>query len=174
MREFRMLGSVRWATREGGPYRNRGLLPLRVACPRTAHRRASRAMGCADARASPRHTIEGAGVVGRRSPARPQGVRPLADCPDHQQPAHGSPMSGDGDARSSKSGRGNLPPAAHLKGGAGKRSSPSVGAGGLWNHREPIVPRPSRTIATPPAPFPTRSHDSDQRVCTIGAWRSNH
>jgi len=63
VREFRTPGSVRGAARKGGPYRNWGLLPLRVVLPRDAHQRTSRSMGDAEVQTAARSTNQGMGLA---------------------------------------------------------------------------------------------------------------
>ena len=71
MREFRTLGSVRGAARKGGPYRNRGLLPLRVVLPGNAHQRASHSMGHAEVQAMLGHPNHAWRWLDRRTARQP-------------------------------------------------------------------------------------------------------
>ena len=97
----------------------RGLLPLRVVLPRTAHQRAPRSVGHAEVQTTARQAVTGMGMAGSGSPAQPPTLRPLAACPTHPGPACGSRMTGDCHVRFCESGRGRLPPATHPIGAAG-------------------------------------------------------
>jgi hypothetical protein len=91
VREFRTLGSVRGAARRGGPYRNRGLLPLRVVLPRTAHRPAPGPVGHAEVQTTAEEAAKGVGLGDRCSTAEPQTARSPA--PAHPQPTRKSRMN---------------------------------------------------------------------------------
>jgi hypothetical protein len=93
VREFRTLGSVRGAARKGGPYRNRGVLPLRVVLHRTAHRPAPGPMGHAEVQATAEEATTNVGPATRCSAAEPQALRSLASACIHTQPACKSRMN---------------------------------------------------------------------------------
>jgi hypothetical protein len=83
VREFRTLGSVRGAGRnrtrpaKASPYRDRGLLPLRVELPAKAPQRTSRSLGDAQVQTIEGQVSEGLGVAQRHNPAGTSPVRPL-------------------------------------------------------------------------------------------------
>jgi RNA-directed DNA polymerase len=131
VRECRTLGSARGAARKGGPYRNWGLLPLRVVLPRNAHQRASRSMGDAEVQTAARPTNQGMGLARCCPTAPPRSLRPLAHASKHQQPTCGGRMRREPHVRSCESGRVRFPPATHqnlmsgLMGGSWRRGSPA-------------------------------------------------
>ena len=73
----------------------RGLLPLHVVLPGSAHRRASRAMGHAEVQTTARQANPGMEVAGHRSTAPAHLVRALVPAAFHPTPDCGSRMTGD-------------------------------------------------------------------------------